>query len=93
MEWYTKSKPSGTKEERRKSDASKQDVEMEKGGKSAVESRLFKETVSSSNKKVETSKKPNLGPDHPLLQHSEHRYLNTYPVVLVKIGYQSRNSR
>uniref|UniRef100_A0AAR5NZ28 Uncharacterized protein n=2 Tax=Dendroctonus ponderosae TaxID=77166 RepID=A0AAR5NZ28_DENPD len=79
MEWYTKSKPNGDKEERRTSDASKQDVEVEKGTKSAVESRLFKETVSSSNKKVESAKKPNMGPEHPLLQHSEHRFEMQYP--------------
>ncbi|XP_048523425.1 cadherin-86C-like [Dendroctonus ponderosae] len=79
MEWYTKSKPNGDKEERRTSDASKQDVEVEKGRNSAVESRLFKETVSSSNKKVESAKKPNMGPEHPLLQHSEHRFEMQYP--------------
>lgn len=76
MEWYTKNKPGPDKQDksdRRKSDAA---LDGEKITKPVVESRLFKETVSSSNKKVDSSKKTSVGPDHPLLQHSEHRYLS-----------------
>ncbi|XP_030752142.1 cadherin-86C [Sitophilus oryzae] len=78
MEWYTKNKDStqkAPKGERRKSETT---LEGEKLKQPVVESRLFKETVSSSNKKADSSKK-SIGPEHPLLQHSEHRFEVRYP--------------
>ncbi|XP_066139053.1 cadherin-86C [Euwallacea fornicatus] len=81
MEWYNKKKQSSESQEqastRRKSDAS---LNVEKVGKNTVNTRLCKETVASSSKKVDnTGKKQTTGPDHPLLQHSEYRYEIQYP--------------
>ncbi|XP_076253687.1 cadherin 86C isoform X3 [Rhynchophorus ferrugineus] len=78
MEWYNKNKSASqgpAKTERRKSEVSVEGVEKSK--QPVVESRLFKDTVSSSNKKVDPNKKA--GPEHPLLQHSEHRFEAQYP--------------
>lgn len=76
MEWYTKKQKPGNEKPEKPPDKGKTEVVLdpEKIVKPMAESRLFKETVSSSGKKVDSVKKSNLGPEHPLLQHSEHRY-------------------
>ncbi|CAG9769646.1 unnamed protein product [Ceutorhynchus assimilis] len=78
MEWYNKKASSEKQDQdRKKSDGS---IDGEKVTKPILESRLFKETVASSNKKSEAANKKNpIGPDHPLLQHSEHRFEAQYP--------------
>lgn len=76
MEWYTKKQKPGNEKLEKPPDKGKTEVVLdpEKIVNPMVESRLYKETVSSSGKKADSVKKSNLGPEHPLLQHSEHRY-------------------
>lgn len=86
MEWYNKNskKPENPKkkvEEPRQTEPAvekiSKDLEKEKI-EVKVSQRLLKETESSARKK-QGKKKPPLGPEHPLLQHSEHRFEAQYP--------------
>ncbi|XP_063907032.1 cadherin-86C [Zophobas morio] len=81
MEWYKK-QPKGSKSDDTKSSKGKirktsKEKEVKESAKK-VSSRLLQDTESSSRKKVEP-KKNVPGPEHPLLQHSEHRFEVQYP--------------
>ncbi|XP_074033312.1 cadherin 86C [Leptinotarsa decemlineata] len=91
MEWYNKKpvvervttkKSTGTKKKEKpnEKDDSKSTDAKPTGVKPAVSSRLLMDTESSARKKVET-KKTALGPEHPLVQHSERRFEVQYPPV------------
>lgn len=77
MEWYTKNSKSKSSESATHADKDVRAKEI-KTEVRPVGSRLLKDTVSSTKKKVENRKK-GAGPEHPLLQHSEHRYEAQYP--------------
>ncbi|XP_060524871.1 cadherin-86C [Cylas formicarius] len=70
MEWYTKNKQAKTQSEQKKPEGDGVAVP-------AVEARYLKQTESSSRKIV--NGKNTAGPEHPLLQHSEHRFEAHYP--------------
>ncbi|XP_028144582.2 cadherin-86C [Diabrotica virgifera virgifera] len=82
MDWYKKSDETKSKnkevQEGRKKEAKKEAKDSKNSGtKPAVSSRLLMDTESSKNKKVD-NKKNSVGPDHPLLQHSEYRFEGPY---------------
>ncbi|KAL1491790.1 hypothetical protein ABEB36_012334 [Hypothenemus hampei] len=80
MEWYDKTKRDPKKTVIKQPNIVKSDNKTEiKIVEPVIQSRLFKETVSSSNKKTDIKKRNIIGPEHPLLQHSEHRYEIQYP--------------
>lgn len=72
MDWYNKNKDSKSKK-----DSEKGQVEPVVS-KMAVSQRLLADTESSARKKVQSKVK--VGPEHPLLQHSEHRFEAQYPI-------------
>ncbi|KAG5888517.1 hypothetical protein JTB14_009569 [Gonioctena quinquepunctata] len=85
MEWYQKKAVSETGSSKNSKDTAKKEKPNKKeskpvGVKPGVSSRLLMETESSARKKVE-NKKNVVGPEHPLLQHSEHRFEAKYPSV------------
>lgn len=75
MDWYNKKKEqaSARKQEEQKRIEKKEPVVP----KVTVSKRLMADTESSARKKVEPKNK--VGPEHPLLQHSEHRFEAQYP--------------
>lgn len=76
MDWYNKNKEqNGTKkhEEKKRTEIKEPTIQ-----KVTVSQRLLADTESSARKKVEPKNK--VGPEHPLLQHSEHRFEAQYPV-------------
>lgn len=76
MDWYNKNKAqsSSKRQEEKKHAENKEPVAL----KLAVSQRLLADTESSARKKVQPKNK--VGPEHPLLQHSEHRFEAQYPV-------------
>ncbi|KAK9879232.1 hypothetical protein WA026_004082 [Henosepilachna vigintioctopunctata] len=82
MEWYTKNqnknnvKKKSIEKPPTEPAPEKSSEEMEKQ-KFKVNERLLKETEASARKK-QKKKKPAVGPEHPLLQHSEHRFEAQY---------------
>lgn len=83
MEWYNKNTKTSTSKDTASTKSEKPPTKEDKLIKETVRkvtSRLMQDTESSSRKKVD-SKKASTGPEHPLLQHSEHRYEVQYPIV------------
>ncbi|XP_044761456.1 cadherin-86C-like [Coccinella septempunctata] len=86
MEWYSKNNKPKEKTKKKmteqiESDPSTEQIskELEKQKVEAkISQRLLKDTESSARKKQMKKKAP-LGPEHPLLQHSEHRFEVQYP--------------
>lgn len=78
MEWYNKNQPKAIdKIEAKPNDTKPTETKSKRTKNQKTSSRLMQETESSSKKKV--NKKAALGPEHPLLQHSEHRFEVQYP--------------
>lgn len=75
MECYNKNK--NIKKEAQQSEVKETEISKEKEKK--ITSRLLQGTQSS-NAKKKSKTGVNLGPEHPLLQHSEHRFEAQYPV-------------
>ncbi|EEZ97721.1 cadherin-86C [Tribolium castaneum] len=81
MEWYNKSSKTTTSKDTTSVKSEKPPTKEDKLIKETVRkvtSRLMQDTESSSKKKVDSKKRPT-GPEHPLLQHSEHRFEVRYP--------------
>ncbi|CAH1173879.1 unnamed protein product [Phaedon cochleariae] len=81
MEWYKKKPTSDTNEKRdekaRQNQNAKKSVEVV-GSKLAASSRVGKDTGADARKDKD-AKKNSVGPEHPLLQHSERRFEVQYP--------------
>lgn len=77
MDWYNKNKDqNSSKKYAEKKRAEKKEPTV---SKVTVSQRLLADTESSARKKIEPKNK--VGPEHPLLQHSEHRFEAQYPSV------------
>ncbi|XP_044262024.1 cadherin-86C [Tribolium madens] len=83
MEWYNKNSKTTTSKDTASVKSEKPPSKEDKLIKETVRkvtNRLMQDTESSSRKKVDSKKAPT-GPEHPLLQHSEHRFEVRYPTV------------
>lgn len=86
MEWYSKNNKPKENVKKKTKEPTQSEPAVEKISKelekekieAKISQRLLKDTESSARKKQAKKKKP-LGPEHPLLQHSEHRFEAQYP--------------
>lgn len=75
MDWYYKAQDSA---KAKREEAKKLAEATKEAPKVAISQRLLADTESSARKKVAPKNK--VGPEHPLLQHSEHRFEAQYPI-------------